>query len=78
LNPGGVTSTGSENGADRISTDRPPSAGLLSRQYTEPSSNLGSESDTPATDTISALIGELQAPYGATCVTPGASRRRPS
>jgi hypothetical protein len=62
LNPAGVTSTGSENGAACMSTDRPPSAGLLSRQYTDPSSSLGSESDTPPTDTISALIGELQAP----------------
>jgi hypothetical protein len=62
LDPFGVTSTGSENGAARMSNDRPPSAGLLSRQYTEPSSSHGSDSATPSTATISALIGDTQVP----------------
>ena len=77
LNPDGVTSTGSENGAACISTDRPSSVGLLSCQYTEPSSSHGFESAMPPTDTISALMGDLHVPYGAVCVTPGAWRRSP-
>ncbi len=77
LNPSGVTSLGSEYGAARTITRRPPSLGRPSIHSVDSPESRTSDSETPASASIPAEMGEGHVPNGAAAAGSTTGSRRP-